>query len=148
MNTSNLWGHFNEITDSINSGVKPLNEVLLKTKVVKLSLGIFLLQSVLIALVWSITERSMSPWIIPMSSFLQVGWLWNKVKESWKMSQDNVYNSVSQSDYDLERSQGNGLSNTVTINPPQINVSSNPLINNKNKYHPLWNSSSSTTTTN
>jgi hypothetical protein len=124
-----------ELNNSINGGVEPMDEIKLPTPVIKKFLGLFLLQAVFIALIWSITSKSISPWIIPLSSFLQVGWIWNKVTESWKLAR-GYYNY----------SNDSVIENSVySLNPPNLNVESTPVIGrNNNSNHPLFETTSTT----
>lgn len=126
-----IWDRLNDLSRSINGGVEPMDEIKLPTNIVKKFLGIFLLQSIFIALIWSITNKSVAPWIIPLSSFLQVGWIWNKVTESWKLAR-GYYNRIIEESY-LTQS-------TTSINPPNLDLKTSPVFGNQNIDHPLFNS--------
>lgn len=79
-----FWSKIKDLKESISGGVKPKEIVTLKTKFVKLSLGLYLLEAIFIALIWSIRDGVGSAWFYPISAFIHVGWFWNKVTESWK----------------------------------------------------------------
>ncbi len=108
-----IWGRLQELKDSISSDVQPQDRVTLNTQTVKNSLGIYLLQSILIATVWALKDNTAVVWIIPISAFLQIGWVWNKVKESWKNSGD--YAPL------------NGIEIGNSISPPELVIQTAPL---------------------
>jgi len=118
-----IWDRIKDINDSINGGVEPMSEIRLKTPIIKKFLGMFLIQSFIIALAWSIEERAMSPWIIPVISFLQVGWLWNKVTDSWKL--DRGYYG------ELRNVENTNIEIAVdSIQPPNIDIETQPVFGN------------------
>ena len=111
---TNIWDHLQELKDSISSNIQPLDHVTLNTHTVKISLGMYLLQSIFIALVWAVKDNTAVAWIIPISAFLQIGWLWNKVKESWKNSGDYTpLNAIEIEEY--------------SISPPELDIQTSPL---------------------
>jgi len=114
MSNRNFWDRVQDLQESINGGVEPMDTVTLKTSVVKFALGMYLIQSVFIALILSIVYASFSSWLIPMSALLQVGWLWNRVTESWKYARGFTYSRVS-------TEQGGVPEDSVC--PPTINIS-------------------------
>jgi hypothetical protein len=79
--------NFNDIRDSFMGKIIPLPEITLETTTVKAGLGMFLTQSICVGLWLSIKFGTGLPLLIPVSTFLQVGWLWSKVTESWKRHQ-------------------------------------------------------------
>ena len=120
-----LWDRIQEVKDSINGGVEPMDEVRLLTRTVKIALGIFLIQSIVIALWWSIKDGAFWPWLIPTSSFLQVGWFWNKVTDSWKAARGYTYQHLEDSraltpDHPQQYYQ-----------PPTINIQNEPITGHK-----------------
>ena len=117
MNKS-FWDRIQELKESINGGVEPMDEVHLRTKLVKIALGMYLFQSVIIALWWSIRGSAFGPWLIPIISFLQVGWFWNKVTDSWKVARGCVYQRM---DTSVESSTQS------FYQPPTINIQNAPI---------------------
>lgn len=115
----NFWERVQDLEASINGGVEPLDTVTLSTSVVKTALGIYLIQSVVIALILSIMHSSMSAWLIPMSALLQVGWVWNRVTDYWKEARGFRYTRVPT---DVEAQYA-----TDSINPPTININTNTV---------------------
>ena len=99
MNKS-FWDRIHDLQESINGGVEPLEQVKLKTSTLKTFLGLYLIQSVIIAFTLSIMYSSLSAWIIPMSSLLQVGWLWNKVTDYWKFAHGFRYTKLATNEDD------------------------------------------------
>lgn len=95
-----FWDRVEELKESINGGVEPMEYIRLPTKTIKLALGMYLVQSGFIALWWAISTSTFYPLLIPISSFLQVGWFWNKVTASWKAAKG--MNGYSQLDGDVE----------------------------------------------
>ncbi len=89
-----FWDRVQKLKESINGGVEPKDDVHLRTRLVKIALGMYLLQSFTIALWWSIKDAAFYPWLIPISAFLQVGWFWNKVTSSWKAERVYVNHSI------------------------------------------------------
>ena len=79
-----MWERVQDLKESIYGEVEPLETVILQTAIVKLALGVYLLQSVFISLWWSINMHAFYPWLFPFSALLMVGWFWNKVTDSWK----------------------------------------------------------------
>lgn len=88
-----FWDKLAELKDSIGSDVEPQPEVTLPTTTIKLMLGITLAQSIGIALWWSIDTHAFYPWFIPVTTFLGIGWFWNKVTDSWR-PHANIYSAV------------------------------------------------------
>jgi len=122
-----FWHRFNNLKESINSGVEPMANVVLPTKTIKIFLGMFLFQSMCIALVWSIISHSFSPWIIPMSAFLQVGWLWNKVTDSWKIERGYYTRKGYESVYPEYQPRNSHVPFTEdSLNPPTIILNNLP----------------------
>lgn len=113
---------YDQLINSVNGGTVPLDYTRLKTKLIKLALGSFLLQNVIIALVWSVRDSNGSAWLLPITAFLQVGWFWNKVTASWKDEQHS------------------GVAHFSTETLPNVDVE-DPKVNIK---HPLaWESTES-----
>lgn len=133
-----FWDRVQDLEESINGGVEPLETVTLNTGVVKGALGMYLIQSVIIALVLSVKYASWSAWLIPMSALLQVGWLWNKVTDYWKYRRG--YRRVPTGDADIEAQFPQD-----SVNPPTININTASVPNNwparaQSPNHPLQNS--------
>ena len=82
----NFWDKYQDLKQSINGGVEPQDTITLSTPTMKFALGVYLLQTIMISLWWSIKDSAFFPWILFFSAFLQVGWFWNKVIDSWKIS--------------------------------------------------------------
>nr|QBK87485.1 MAG: hypothetical protein LCMAC201_03950 [Marseillevirus LCMAC201] len=112
-----VWDRIQGLKESINGGVEPREEINLHTRTVKIALGMYLFQSVIIALWWSIRNSAFWPWLIPIISFLQVGWFWNKVTDSWKVTREYVYQPIAES---VESSQS-------FFTPPIINIKNEPI---------------------
>jgi len=127
--SKSFWDRIHDLQESINGGVEPLETVKLKTSTIKISLGMYLIQSTIIALILSITYSSLSAWLIPMSALLQVGWLWNRVTDYWKIVRGLSYSKLMNDEYDIEK--------TDSINPPTININTGPLLKKESINHPL-----------
>ena len=115
-----FWDRFQELKESINGGVEPMDTVRLQTRMVKIGLGMYLSQSLVISLWWSIKDGAFYPWLFFISTFLQIGWFWNKVTDSWKYARGYRYVRVESQDtsaYDLETS-----TYETHYNPPPINI--------------------------
>jgi len=108
--------HLKDFKDTINRGVEPLENITLPTPIIKKSLAMYLGQSVIISLWWAFSEGSISPIFIGVSSFLQVGWFWNKVTDSWK--KEELESSVENSFYE-------------PIQAPIINIHNDPIVDKK-----------------
>lgn len=80
----NIWDKYQDLKQSINGGIEPLDTITLSTPTMKFALGVYLIQSFIISLWWSLRDKELFPWILFLSAFLQIGWFWNKVVESWK----------------------------------------------------------------
>lgn len=102
-----LWTHMQELKESINGGIEPMDTVKLPTSVVKKGLGLYLFQAFVMAMWWSIKDGVFYPWLFFISTFLQIGWFWNKVTDSWKEALGFRY--VRMNNPDIE-------------DPPSINV--------------------------
>ncbi len=120
-----LWDRIQRLKESI-SGVEPRGEITLNTRTVKITLGMYLIQSAIIALWWSIKISAFWPWLIFIISFLQIGWFWNKVTNSWKISHEYTYQQVSESDESVDSPQQSFLA-------PIINIQNEPITNKPNQ---------------
>jgi len=118
-----LWDRMKELDISV-SGANQLDNIQLSTRTFKISLGMFLLQSILVSLIWSIKSSSLSPWFIVVSTTLQIGWIWNKVTEYWKNVNNLPIHSPLNNLYDSDE-------DTTLLNPPNI------IIQPVNLDHPL-----------
>ena len=87
-----MWDQIKNLKQSINGNVQPQEYTKLSTGTLKVALSMHFLQVVFIALWWSIAYGVFYPWMFTMTSFLQVGWFWNKVTESWR--RDQIYTSL------------------------------------------------------
>lgn len=114
---NSFWNRLQTLKESFNGGVDPLESVTLQTRIVKISLGMCLIQSLTVAMWWSIKDSVFYPWLFFISTFLQVGWVWNKVTESWKIAHGYRYVRV----HDVE--------STAAVHesyyPPTININNN-----------------------
>ncbi len=117
-----FWNRVEELRESLNGGVEPLQEVQLPTRIIKLALGMFLLQSVFISIFWSVKDGTFWPWLFFISAFLQVGWFWSKVTESWKRARGMDYERVYD---DLETGLGESRpGDAELVQAPTINLQS------------------------
>lgn len=76
MSNKTIRERLTDLNNSLNGGATPMDTVLFNTNTVKIALGVYLLQSILLALILSIMYKTFSFWMIPMSSLLQIGWVW------------------------------------------------------------------------
>ena len=139
-----FWDRVQELRESINGGVQPKAEIHLPTQTIKFALGMYLFQSGVIALWWSVRDNAFFPWMIFMSAFLQVGWFWSKVTESWKYSnynrvehhndiEDPDPQGMSYSDYtnDEWTSSQSHYHTPQPIHAPTINIQNAGITSNK-----------------
>jgi hypothetical protein len=127
-----FWDRIQELKESINGGVEPMDNVKLSTRTVKIGLGMYLLQSLIVALWWSIKDGVFYPWLFFISTFLQVGWFWNKVTESWKVARGYLYVCVDQ-DEDHSAMDDLDPANFEPYYPPTINVQNDGITGKNNK---------------
>ena len=112
--------HLQDFKDTINKGVEPLDNITLPTPIIKKALSMYLGQIIIISLWWAFSEGSLSPIFIGVSSFLQVGWIWNKVTDSWKKE-------------DLEMSTSSvDISFYEPMQAPIINIHNDPIVHETN----------------
>ena len=119
-----FWDRIHDMRESIHGGVEPLDTVQLPTRTIKLFLGLYLIQGIVIALVYSIKDESFSPWIIPSTALLHIGWFWNKVTDYWKSVRNGGYQRL----YPDEENQLAEDGYEPPFNPPPINIQTEPLV--------------------
>jgi len=74
---------FEKIKD-MSETVNPKPSIKLPTSVVKIALGSFLIQNCFIGSLWGMQTHSIIPPIaLIIGAFIQIGWVWDKVKKSW-----------------------------------------------------------------
>jgi hypothetical protein len=106
---ASIWDRVKDLQESVTSNTQQNSQITLKTSIVKISLGMYLGQSLLIAVILSIKYNSSTAWLIPISSILQIGWIWNKVTDSWR---EQGYTSIDAVTLDESEAQ--------SLNPPDI----------------------------
>ena len=92
------------------------NIVTIKLKIIII---IYILQSFLISLIWSIINQTFYPWFIFTTSLLQIGWFWNNIRSTWKLNRLN--NSLN--------SNGDDNEHLLDDNIPSLNIDNNGLNN-------------------
>lgn len=122
-----------------NGQVTQLDHVKLPTKMLKIALGIYLLQNGGTIAYWSIKDGVLYPWLIFFYSFLQVGWIWNKAVEYWKSASQDPSQDPSQqiqesiidiygSDSDTDSSSSSEELSASNLSAPDINVEISGII--------------------
>ena len=86
---TSIFDRIQELRESFSDSTQQHETVTLDTQTVKISLGLYLLQSVFIATIWATRDKIPIVWLIPVATFLQIGWVWNKVTKSWK--EENIH---------------------------------------------------------
>ncbi len=79
-----IWDRLGDLKDSFYSNVEQRDETTLPTKTVKIALAIYFAQNVVISLIWAIKDSMFWPILFVFAAFLQVGWFWNNITESWR----------------------------------------------------------------
>lgn len=85
-----IWDRLGNLKDSFYSNVQQQNETTLSTKTLKIALAMYFAQSVTISLIWAIKDSIFWPILFAFTAFLQVGWFWNNITESWRLQQQIV----------------------------------------------------------
>lgn len=117
-----FWERIQNLKESINGGAEPMETIEFQTTTVRWALGVYLTQSLVIAMWWSIKDAVFYPWFFFIGSFLQVGWVWNKVTSYWLYAQG--YRLVQQSPEEDEYSD----SMESSIHAPAINLQNTGII--------------------
>jgi len=111
--------HLQEFKHTINRGVEPLEHIKLPTSIIKKFLGLYLGQSIVSSIFWAYNVGSFSPLFVVISAFLQVGWIWNKVTDSWK---NDLQNNIEPEASILEPSY------YEPMQVPIININNEPIV--------------------
>jgi len=82
-----LFQKLQDMSESVN----PKVSVKLPTTVVKIALGSFLIQNCFIGSLWGMQTHSIIPPIaLILGAFIQIGWIWDKVKNSWRNDEEEM----------------------------------------------------------